>query len=118
MQPDSLAIHDLTDSRAFTWRQFNNRVDALAQGLCDEGIKMGDRIAYLGLNSSDVVEIFFATVRIGAVYVPLNFRLTPLELSFIIDDCAPSAVFYDRSFQSVVDEIDSTVIPNLMIASA
>ena len=118
VQPDSLAIHDLTDSRAFTWRQFNDRVDALAQGLCDEGIKMGDRIAYLGLNSSDVVEIFFATVRIGAVYVPLNFRLTPLELSFIIHDCAPSGLFYDQSFQSVVDEIDSTVIPNLMIASA
>ena len=65
-----------------------------------------------------MVEIFFATVRIGAVYVPLNFRLTPLELSFIIDDCSPSGLFYDQSFQSVVDEIDSTVIPNLMIASA
>ena len=117
-QPDSLAVHDLTDNRAFTWRQLNDRVDALARRLCDEGIKMGDRIAYLGLNSSDVVEIFFATVRIGAVYVPLNFRLTPPELSFIIGDCTPSAVFYDQSFQSVVDDIDSAVMPNLMVTSA
>ena len=76
VQPDALAVHDLTDNRAFSWRQFNERVDALARRLCDDGIKAGDRIAYLGLNSSDVVEIFFATVRIGAVYVPLNFRLT------------------------------------------
>ena len=118
VQPDALAVHDLTDNRAFTWRQFNDRVDALAQRLCDKGIKVGDRIAYLGLNSSDVVEIFFATVRIGAVYVPLNFRLTPPELSFIIGDCTPSAVFYDQSFQAVVDEIDSAVMPDLMVASA
>ena len=118
VQPDALAVHDLTDNRAFTWRQFNDRVDVLAQRLCDEGIEVGDRIAYLGLNSSDVVEIFFATIRIGAVYVPLNFRLTPPELSFIIGDCTPSAVFYDQTFQGVVDEIDSAVMPDLMVASA
>ena len=79
---------------------------------------MGDRIAYLGLNSSDVAEIFFAAVRIGAVYVPLNFRLTPPELCFIVGDCTPSAVFYDQSFQSIVEEIDSAIMPNLMVASA
>ena len=83
-----------------------------------EDIGSGDRVAYLGLNSSDVVEMFFATVRIGAVYVPLNFRLTAPELSFIIGDCTPSAVIYDRAFQSVVDAIGTTVMPPILIETA
>ena len=102
VQPDQLAVYDLTADREFTWRQLNERVDNVAQCLLAGGVNAGDRVAYLGLNSSDVLEIFFASVRIGAVYVPLNFRLTAPELSFIIGDCTPTAIFYDREFQSVI----------------
>ena len=65
VQPDGLALYDLTADRPFSWRQFNDRVDALAHRLILANVGPGDRVAYLGLNSSDVVEIFFATVRIG-----------------------------------------------------
>jgi len=118
VQPDSLAVFDLTANRFFTWYQFNRRVDSLAARLLADGIQPGDRVAYLGLNSSDVVEIFFATVRIGGVYVPLNFRLTAPELSFIIGDCTPSAVFYDQAFHAVVAEIDRAVMPEQIFVSA
>ena len=89
VKPDQLAVHDLSAERRFTWQQLNDRVDALAHRLIHEGIAGGDRIAYLGLNSSDVIEIFFAATRIGAIYVPLNFRLTAPELTYILGDCAP-----------------------------
>lgn len=118
VQPEQLALFDLTADRSFSWRQFNDRVDGLAHRLNEEGITPGDRVAYLGLNSSDVVEIFFASVRIGAVYVPLNFRLTPPELSFIIGDCAPSAVFFDHEFKTVIAEIDKSVMPDLVVESS
>lgn len=118
VQPDHLAVCDLTADRPFTWRQFNHRVDALAHWFNTAGIRAGDRIAYLGLNSSDAVEIFFATLRIGAVYVPLNFRLTPPELSFIVGDCTPSAIFYDQDFLDVIDAIDAKVKPEILVASA
>lgn len=118
VQPDGLALYDLTADRPFSWRQFNDRVDALAHRLIMEDVGPGDRVAYLGLNSSDVVEMFFATVRIGAVYVPLNFRLTAPELSFIIGDCTPSAVIYDRAFQAVIDAIDTLVMPPVLIETA
>ena len=111
VQPDGLALYDLTADRPFTWREFNGRIDALAHRLTAENIGAGDRVAYLGLNSSDVVEMFYATIRIGAVYVPLNFRLTPPELSFIIGDCTPSAVLFDRAFEAVIKEIDASVLP-------
>ena len=118
VRPDCLAVYDLTADRPFTWKQFDKRVDALAHWLLHTGIRSGDRIAYLGLNSSDVLEIFFATLRIGAVYVPLNFRLTPPELSFIVSDCTPSAIFYDRSFRDVIDAIDAKVEPEALVESA
>lgn len=118
VQPDRLAVYDLTANRSFSWREFNRRVDALAHWLHAAGVCSGDRVAYLGLNSSDVVEMFFATLRIGAVYVPLNFRLTPPELSFIVGDCTPSAIFYDRDFSTVIDAIDANVKPSILIESA
>ena len=118
VQPDRLAIYDLTADRPLTWRQFDQRVDALAHWLSTKGIQLGDRIAYLGLNSSDVLEIFFATVRLGAVYVPLNFRLTPPELSFIVGDCMPSAIFYDRDFRGVIEAIEPSVKPETLIETA
>jgi len=118
VQPDHLAVYDLTADREFTWRQLNQRVDNAAQCLLAGGVGAGDRVAYLGLNSSDVLEIFFASVRIGAVYVPLNFRLTAPELSFIIGDCTPTAIFYDREFQSVIKAIDPVVMPTMTIESA
>ncbi|MEK9654941.1 MAG: class I adenylate-forming enzyme family protein [Halieaceae bacterium] len=118
VQPDSLAVYDLSGKRPFTWRQFDDRVEALARWLLSTGITSGDRIAYLGLNSSDVLEIFFATLRIGAVYVPLNFRLTPPELSFIVGDCTPSAIFYDKEFREVVAAIDDGVKPEHLVESA
>ena len=117
VQPDSLAVYDLSGKRPFTWRQFDDRVEALARWLLSTGITSGDRIAYLGLNSSDVLEIFFATLRIGAVYVPLNFRLTPPELSFIVGDCTPSAIFYDKEFREVVAAIDDGVKPEHLVES-
>jgi len=117
VQPDSLAVCDLSANRPYTWRQFDQRVDALSHWLGNVGIHAGDRIAYLGLNSSDVLEIFFAALRIGAVYVPLNFRLTPPELSFIVGDCTPAAIFYDRDFRAVIDAIDADVKPPTQIES-
>ena len=118
VQPDALAVHDLTSQRKFSWRELNNRIDGLARQLLKQGLAAGDRIAYLGLNSSDVVEIFFASLRIGAVYVPLNFRLTPPELSFIIGDCTPKALFYDLTFAQVISAIDEAVMPALRYETA
>ena len=118
VQPDQLAVCDLSADRQFSWRQFNDRVDALACRLLDQGVAAGDRIAYLGLNSSDVLEMFFAAIRIGAAYVPLNFRLTPPELSFIIGDCTPAVVLFDQAFQGVIDAIDPDVMPDITIDTA
>ena len=52
VQPDGLALYDLTADRPFSWQQFDDRVDAVAHRLIVENVGPGDRVAYLGLNSS------------------------------------------------------------------
>jgi fatty-acyl-CoA synthase len=80
------------DERALTYRELAERIDALAGGLAARGVGRGDRVAYLGPNDIATFVTFFACGRLGAIFVPLNTRLTEPELAVLVDDCAP-AVF-------------------------
>jgi len=82
-----------------TYAQFADQVRChaamLQHGL---GIGRGDRIAYLGPNTADFLFLFFAAARLGAMFLPLNWRLAPGEHAYIIADASPKAVFCDASF--------------------
>jgi fatty-acyl-CoA synthase len=96
---DRLAMVDLATERAFTYSQFHDRTGRLASGLRSAyDIKRGDRVAVLAHNSSDLFEIQFACGRLGAVFVPMNWRLTVPELSFIVGDCSPVLLIHDAEF--------------------
>ena len=58
-------------------------------------VKRGDRVAVLALNSTDTLEVQFACFRIGAVFLPLNNRLTVPELQFIVGDASPTVMIHD-----------------------
>jgi len=58
-------------------------------------IKRGDRVAVLAMNTTDTLEVQFACGRIGAVFLPLNTRLTVPELQYIVGDAAPSLIVHD-----------------------
>ena len=74
--PAKAAIH--FEGATWTNVDFENRVGRLAAALKKElGVRDGDRVAHLGLNSPDLLALFFACARIGALIVPLNWRLTP-----------------------------------------
>lgn len=68
-----------------TWRQLNERVNRLANGLAGLGVKKDTKVAILSLNCHKYVEIYYATAKLGAVSVPLNFRLSPEELKYVIN---------------------------------
>ena len=107
LQPNKTAFIEHHSQRRFTWLSFHKRVSQLAASLSLRGIERGDRVAYLGLNSTDTLEILCATQRIGAVYVPLNFRLTPDELSYIIGDAEPKLLICDQVFEPVVSAVQT-----------
>ncbi|MGN6445254.1 acyl-CoA synthetase [Amnibacterium sp.] len=75
--------------REITYGELAERVDRLAAGLQGLGVAAGDRVAYLGSNHPSFVETLFAAGRLGAIMVPLNTRLAPAELGYMLGDSAP-----------------------------
>ncbi len=88
--PDKTALVDLASGRRFGYAELHDRVSRLAAHLRD-GLKVarGDRVAVLALNTTDTLEVQFACFRIGAVFLPLNTRLTIPELRYITGDAPP-----------------------------
>ncbi len=70
----------------FTWKQFNERVNRLANGLLKLGFKKGDHLAILMENCHRYVDFYYATFKTGIVPVPLNFRLNPKEIQYTIEN--------------------------------
>jgi fatty-acyl-CoA synthase len=105
--PDKLATIDLASKRKHSYADMNDRVSRIAGFLRDAGIEQGDRVGLIAMNSSDVLDIIFATWRIGAVHLALNFRLTAPELAFIVEDASPKMVIADIVFADMVKELRS-----------
>jgi fatty-acyl-CoA synthase len=85
MQPAATALRYL--GRTMTWADLLRRVSALADALSRRGVGFGDRVMILMLNRPEFVESVLAANMIGAIAVPLNFRLTPAEIAFLAEDC-------------------------------
>jgi len=94
--PDAEALVDLHSGRRFSYRELDQRVGKLASFLRHGlDVSRGDRVAVLSASSSDVFEIQFACFRIGAVFVPLNWRLAVPELAQIAGDATPTVLISD-----------------------
>jgi len=93
------ACLDLDTSRGFSYAELFGRVTRLAGAFKkNHGVQFGQRIMVLARNSTDVFETLFAAWRIGAVFMPVNWRLSPIELSEIITDSDPSLIVVDEEF--------------------
>ena len=95
---DDVAAVDLHENRRLTYREFDRRIGRLAAWLRGAGVGRGDRTAILAQNCTDFFELQFACQRLGAIFTPLNWRLTVPELSFIVGDCAPRVLIHDQEF--------------------
>jgi fatty-acyl-CoA synthase len=84
-------------ARRLTYDELDDRVDWLASGLSEFGIRKGDRIALLARNSDAFVEVRFATARIGAILVPINFMLDEVAIRYVLDHCGARILFVDAT---------------------
>ncbi len=101
--PDREAL--IFNNRTFSFKELNQRSNKTANALIDLGVTHGDRIGLLMLNSNEFLEIYFAASKIGAVLVPLNIRLAPPELDFILNDCQVSVFFFGSALEEKVIEM-------------
>ena len=108
-RPDAVAAVDLATGRRHTYRAWDRRIGSVATALQDRfGIGSGDRVAVLAMNSTDMFDIQFACWRIGAIFVPLNWRLADPELAAIMADCEPALLVFGDDFASRVAGFDGS----------
>jgi acyl-CoA synthetase (AMP-forming)/AMP-acid ligase II len=92
--PDRVAFEYL--DRAATYRQLDAQVNRLARGLQTLGVERGDRVAVLMLNRLELIETYFAVLKLGAIVVPVNFRLSVPEIVYVLEDSDAKVLFADH----------------------
>lgn len=101
--PEHLALIDQERGRRLSYASMHERVGRLAGYLQREwGVQRGDRLAILSRNATEVFEFQFACIRLGALMLPLNWRLAVPELRFILQDSGAIGLVVDASFASLV----------------
>ncbi len=103
MQPNGTALRYLGNT--VTWDGLHRRVVALADALSRRGVGFGDRVMILMLNRTEFVESVLAVNYLGAIAVPLNFRLTSAEIVFLVEDCEPRVMITESVLAPVATAV-------------
>ncbi len=90
-----------------TYRALAERIDRLSGGLAGLGVKRGDVVAYVSFNCHRLLEGYYAVPQIGAVLLPINIRLKPHEIEYILADAGASVVIVDRALTALIAPIAS-----------
>jgi fatty-acyl-CoA synthase len=93
------------EGQTWTYAQIQDQVDRLAAGLASGGLERGDRVGFLGVNQPAALLTMIAASRLGAIYVPLNFRLAGPELEFIINDADLHTLVVGADNTGVIDAV-------------
>ncbi|WP_022835033.1 long-chain-fatty-acid--CoA ligase [Salisaeta longa] len=103
------------DGTTYTYEAVHARVNQLAHALADRGVGPGDRVALLAPNTHYFIETLYATNTLGAVFVPLNYRLTPSDYRYILNDCAAHTIIADYDYADKVEAVREEVPCNTFI---
>lgn len=106
LNPDNEALFDVWANKRFTYAELNDRTNQVVNAISPM-VKKGDRVALLMMNSHEFITAFFAIAKLGAVVVPLNWRLVPDELEFILKDSGSTVLFYSEEFTPSITELHS-----------
>ncbi|MER2599500.1 MAG: long-chain fatty acid--CoA ligase [Caldilineales bacterium] len=109
LTPDREALLELDTGRRFSYAELNARACRAANLLCSLGVQPGDRVSILAHNSVIYLDLFYGAAKIGAVFAPLNWRLTARELSYIVGDCQPSVLLIGPEFTALWAEMADEV---------
>jgi long-chain acyl-CoA synthetase len=106
IRPRSIAVRD--GDRQWTWAEVLERVSRAAGMLRELGLESGDRAAVLSLNNARYFELLFAVPWAGGSVVPLNTRLAPAEIDYILEDSGSKLLFVDKTFAPMLNSLKAT----------
>ena len=99
--PEAVALVAGDAGESITYRRLAERCAARAGSLRSAGVGRGDRVMLLSSNSIEMIETMFATAQLGAIVVPVNYRLSAAEIAFLISDASPTVLVHDGSCASL-----------------
>src|SRR6201990_3558711 len=103
--PDKAAI--IFEGEVLTYAAFHARIEQTARALQAEfGVNSGDRVAILSLNRPDYLVLLYACARLGAMLVPLNWRLAVAEQAFILSDATVKVLVLEQTFAEVLPALE------------
>ncbi|MGD0861214.1 MAG: fatty acid--CoA ligase [Candidatus Limnocylindrales bacterium] len=91
--------------KRFTYRQFGERTHRLANVLVELGVKPGDRVSFLTYNTHQLLEAYYGVLEAGAVLNPINIRLTPKEIAYIVGHAGSKVLFFHKDFKPLVESL-------------
>ena len=114
--PDRVAVRDDTDDQAYTYAQLDARATTIAALLQrDFAVAAGERVACLATNRIDYLDLYFACGKIGAILVPLNFRLPTAGILELLEDCRPKVLVYESTYEETAATAgDTGLAPQLL----
>jgi fatty-acyl-CoA synthase len=104
---DKLAVVD--GEQSFTYRQFGERTHRLANSLRELGVGPHDRVSFITYNTHQLLEAYYGVLEVGAALNPINIRLTPKEIAYIVGHAGSKVVFFHKDFRPLVE----AMIPDL-----
>jgi O-succinylbenzoate-CoA ligase len=111
LSPKVEAVVEVEKDRRFTYAELDARANRIANVLRDKGVRKGDRVALLLMNGVEYIEAYFGAAKIGAVMVPLNWRLVPDELEFIIADAGAVVLIFGEEFDEAAEALQPRDLP-------
>lgn len=103
LSPEKEAVVD--GEKRITYRQLNQRTNRLSRALSRQGLQYGDRIGVLAYNRLEFIEVIMASAKLGLMLVPLNWRLTASEMTFILKDSRTKALVFDPQLADLAGEV-------------
>jgi fatty-acyl-CoA synthase len=105
-------------NKSFTYEEFGQRVDRLSIALHNAGIRVGDHVAVMLPNTHNILECFYGIGQLGAVMVPLNYRLSADDLEYIINHSDAKILIVDEEFTGPIEKvIDNLKFDEVVIVS-
>ena len=105
INPDREAYIDSQSGLRLNFAELNSRSNRIANALLGLGVSPGGRVAIALMNSAEFVEAYFAIAKIGGIVVPLNWRLVPDELEYILKDSGSTTLVFGAEFIDMMSDL-------------
>ncbi|MFK5603161.1 long-chain-fatty-acid--CoA ligase [Haloferax volcanii] len=106
-----------TTGERFTYDELGERADGFSAALQSRGVEKGDRVAVLDPNTHYHLEAAYGSMQLGAVHMPLNYRLVPADFEYVLNDADVTAVYADYAFAEKIDAVRDEIPAEIFVTN-